>query len=76
MKSAKLVPYLSPFQKSIVIRGEKTEIICFLTENNKIIALKMLASHTSVKQTVQHKNICNAFFAVETEGQHTSKFGK
>jgi hypothetical protein len=47
-------------------------MISFLSENNKLIAAKKLASHTSVKRTVKHENVCNAFFAVETEGQRTS----
>jgi len=50
MRSGKQVPYLSPFQKDTVIRGgKKTEIICFPSENNKIIDAKKLAFHTSVK---------------------------
>jgi len=74
MNVAKNVPYL-PFQKNVIIRGI-TEINGFVSENNKIIAAKILASHTSVKRTVKHENVCNAFSAVETEGQHTSNFRK
>jgi hypothetical protein len=51
-------------------------MICFLSENNKIIDAKKLASHTSVMRTVKLENVRHAFFIAETEGQHTSNFRK